>query len=112
MSAPDDRREAPGGLALAEGSEGSDHQASNLPPYVRKEFSATAARGKQLEEYCAGIPDLSRGIVRRAIEGNASPRGAIKAMCLSCAHYQRAEITHCTVWRCPLWLYRPYRSDQ
>ena len=53
------------------------------------------------------MPALSRGLIARALAGTASPRQAIKAFCLACTHYDRDEINHCPVWRCPLHAYRP-----
>lgn len=52
---------------------------------------------------------LYRIIMRKAYQGNASPRSAIKAQCLICVGYVRDDITHCTGYRCPLWTYRPYQ---
>ena len=59
-------------------------------------------------EYIAAAPVLSRSLVQRAFEVSASPRQAIKAMCLTCCHYDRKEVEHCTVQICPRWGYRPY----
>ena len=53
------------------------------------------------------MPALSRGLIARSLAGTASPRQAVKAFCLACTHYNRDEITHCPVWRCPLHAYRP-----
>jgi hypothetical protein len=53
------------------------------------------------------VPPLSRGLIARSLGGTASPRQAIKAFCLTCTNYDRDEITHCPVWRCPLHAYRP-----
>jgi hypothetical protein len=53
---------------------------------------------------------MYRGVVQKAAEGQASPRAAIKAFCLYCTGYLRAEITNCTARQCPLWNYRPYQG--
>jgi len=67
---------------------------------------ADASRADEL----AATPEKSRQIVARAIAGEASPRQAIKARCLQCSHFDRAEIAACTVVRCALWRYRPYQT--
>lgn len=54
---------------------------------------------------------LYRTIMVKAFSGDASPRSAIKAQCLICVGYDRAAITHCTGYSCPLWTYRPYQID-
>lgn len=61
-------------------------------------------------EYLAAVPVSARGIVQRAFAGKASPRAAIKAKCLDCAHWDRAEVADCLVVLCPLYPYRPFQS--
>ena len=56
-------------------------------------------------------PVMFRGIEARAYRGTASPRVAIKAFCLQCVGYVRADVKGCTAFACPLWGYRPYQSD-
>ena len=46
-----------------------------------------------------------------AAAGRASPRAAIKAFCLECVGWQRAEVSRCTAPTCLLWLYRPFRKE-
>ena len=41
----------------------------------------------------------------------ASPRAAIKAFCLTCVFWKRAEVTLCTAEACPLWAYRPFQKN-
>ena len=55
----------------------------------------------------AGI--LYRTIMQKAYNGSASPRSAVKAMCLQCVGYVRDDITHCSAYSCPLWAFRPYQ---
>ena len=74
----------------------------------------TLAQGMAEQEPAAfleSVPALSRGLIARVLAGSASPRQAIKAFCLTCTHYNRDEITHCPVWRCPLHAYRPRWSS-
>jgi hypothetical protein len=57
-----------------------------------------------------GVPKLYRKIVGDSIRGFASPRTAIKAQCLECVGYVRAEVKLCTSFTCPLYMYRPYKE--
>ena len=66
----------------------------------------------QLEEI-EHAPVLYRGILKRAYQGKASPREAIKAMCLMCHGYEdRERITDCTAYACALHAFRPYQRAQ
>lgn len=62
---------------------------------------------KRLEE----APESARNTLREAFLGSASPRKAIKAMCLSCVGFDRNAIRTCTGYSCPLWAYRPYQDS-
>ena len=62
-------------------------------------------------EVLEDLPISYRGIFSKSYDGSASPRQAIKAMCLHCIGYERKEITECTNQGCPLWEYRPYQSQ-
>ena len=67
---------------------------------------------ERVEYMVSHAPESSRGTLRRAFSGSASPRGAIKAMCLACVGYDRNSIKNCTGWSCPLWQYRPYQEAE
>ena len=58
----------------------------------------------------AEAPESARGILTRAYKGN-SRATAVKAFCLQCVGYTRADVKSCTATGCPLWPYRPYRID-
>lgn len=60
-------------------------------------------------EALAEIPESCQGIVKRAFEKTTPPRAAIKAKCLECCGYVRADITACVATRCPLHAYRPFQ---
>lgn len=66
----------------------------------------------QCAKYLSIVPAQSRGIVKKAFEGASSPRQAIKAKCLTCANFDRAEISLCRVLLCPLHAFRPYRETE
>jgi hypothetical protein len=80
----------------------------------RGKITGAEAHDREQQERAAflgSVPALSRGLMARALAGTASPRQAVKAFCLACTHYNRDEITHCPVWRCPLHAYRPRWSS-
>ena len=72
--------------------------------------------GKPLNEaQKAAISEAStlyKKVMEKAYKGTASPRSAIKAACLACVGYTRADVTACTGYSCPLWAYRPYQTDK
>ena len=53
-----------------------------------------------------------RKLVERALDGTCSPRAGIKAFCLRCVGYIRADVEGCTSRNCPLWQFRPYKSGE
>lgn len=71
---------------------------------------------KRLREEALGIimtrPKNCQGIAVKAFNGDASPRGAIKAMCQQCMGYEDIikSIRDCKSMICPLWQYRPYQE--
>ena len=65
---------------------------------------------EQAEKYIKTIPEMSRGIISRALAGTSSPRQAIKAKCLACCNCDRSEVHHCRVFTCPLHAYRPFQE--
>ena len=67
-------------------------------------------REDQVEKIISQAPATTQKSLGRAFSGVASPRAAIKAMCLTCVGYERMAITNCTGWSCPLWKYRPYQE--
>lgn len=60
----------------------------------------------------AEAPESVKKTLTRAFSGAASPRTAIKAMCLACTGFERAEITNCSGYSCPLWKYRPFQTEE
>lgn len=59
----------------------------------------------------AGVPISARLGYLRAALGEGSPRQAIKAFCLECTGWDRAEVTRCTAKACPLFEFRPFAND-
>jgi hypothetical protein len=52
---------------------------------------------------------MYRGTIQKAFDGTASPRAAIKAMCLTCTGDSRTDVRDCTSFGCPLREYRPFQ---
>ena len=71
-----------------------------------------SAREARIARVLEAAPVSSRGSLTRAFAGEASPRAAIKAAYLACVGFQRAQVTDCTGYSCPLWMYRPYQSER
>ena len=69
-------------------------------------------REQRIAAAIASAPESAKGALGRAFSGEASPRGAIKAMCLTCVGYERAAITNCSAFACPLWAYRPFTQKE
>jgi hypothetical protein len=64
---------------------------------------------KRQKDFVAIVPDKARTLIARALVGGVSPRQCIKAKCLDCCHFDRAEAAACTVTLCPLWAVNPDR---
>ncbi len=60
-------------------------------------------------EHLATVPASLRGVFERAF-GGKSRATAIRAKCLDCCHFSRAEVAGCTVVICPLHSVRPYQQ--
>lgn len=54
-------------------------------------------------------PVRYQALEERCRSGEASPRQAIKAMCLQCVGHVSKDVRDCQDRTCPLWAYRPYR---
>lgn len=60
----------------------------------------------------ATMPASYRKLFERSWAGKVSPRTAIKCFCLECVGFERAGISGCTAWACPLWPLRPYQPKE
>ena len=67
-------------------------------------------RDEKVEKVISEAPESVHGTLRQAFLGFASPRRAIRATCLVCMGYDRKEISNCTGFSCPLWMYRPFQE--
>ena len=66
-------------------------------------------REEKANKVISEAPSSTQKLLSRAFSGAASPRLAIKAMCLCCVGYEREQVKNCTGWSCPLWKYRPFQ---
>ena len=69
-------------------------------------------RKEVVKQVLADTGTMYRGTLNKAFTGKASPRGAIKAMCLSCVGFLPKEVRACTGYTCPLWSYRPFQGSK
>jgi hypothetical protein len=96
----------------------TDMEATHLEvqtPHVTGGFSAQKrlsrlepTRRAAVKDRLSQMPKTGRSTYLRAV-GGRSPKSAIKAFCLECVGWQRAEVARCTDLACPLWAYRPFR---
>ena len=93
---------APESLKVAEGS---SFERQNQ----RTELEA--ARVRTIKNRLSQMPKSAQRAYLRATRGKASPLAAIKAQCLECIGWERAEIAQCTGFACPLWMYRPWKAE-
>jgi hypothetical protein len=75
-------------------------------------MSASDVEATRREFLASSVPPSVRRIMARAFARGASPRQAIKAKCLDCCCYDRAEVAGCTVVLCPLHPYRPFQETR
>jgi hypothetical protein len=73
--------------------------------------TAQDRRAATVAKRLATCSPMFRPVLEKAYSGDASPKKAIKAMCLECVGYDRESIRSCTGYSCPLWLYRPYQTE-
>ena len=76
----------------------------------KNHVTGQSVNSPRIEERGAGIPARYQPLFNRSISGKASPRDAIKAKCLECMGYKKAEVRLCTAPTCPLFTLRPYRD--
>ena len=68
--------------------------------------------GQKQATFLVNVPTLWKSTIKRAFDGQGSPRQAIKAKCLDCSNFQREEVKECPVFLCPLWPWRPFQADR
>ncbi len=100
---------SPGAGPVGHGSGQESTNAARVWLDVVQTESALKTAGLREERIAETLPRY-QGIMRRALDGTASPRQAIKAFCLHCVGDLRDQITNCTGYACPLYAYRPYQD--
>ena len=77
-------------------------------------FSTAKARSPidnpSVRKRIESMPKSCRGNYIKAVNGTASHRQAIKALCMECVCWDRAEVAACTAPACPLYKYRPFKT--
>jgi hypothetical protein len=71
-----------------------------------------ALRAQRVIRMVSDAPESAKKTLTGAFSGSASPRQAIKAMCLTCVGYDRVAIKDCSGYSCPLWKYRPFQAGE
>ena len=68
----------------------------------------------ELEKYLSTVPLLYRPLASRALRGVSGKAAAVKAKCQECVNYEdvKLRVSGCTVWKCPLWRFRPYQKGK
>ena len=69
-------------------------------------------REEKITTVLSEAPESVKKTLGEAFAGSASPRRAIKAMCLTCTGFDRDSIRNCTGYGCPLWKYRPFQGEE
>ena len=63
----------------------------------------------RVSKYLEAVPVSARGCLTRAMGKTGGRMNAIKAKCLDCSGWDRAEIADCLVLTCPLHPWRPFQ---
>lgn len=74
--------------------------------------SLEAKMAQKRESRVSTAPESVRMLLRRVFAGQSPRSGCVKAMCLECNGFDRAAITDCTAYACPLWNVRPYQAKK
>jgi len=95
-------------MALVKKSVSTDESSAKTTERILQDELLTLepSRRAQAERIAKSAFTSYRSRYFRALRGELSPRGAIRAFCLHCMGWEREEITRCTAKGCPLWRYR------
>jgi len=95
-------------MALAKKSLPTDESSAKSTERILQDELLTLepSRRAQAERIARNAFTSYRSRYFRALRGELSPRGVIRAFCLHCMGWEREEITRCTAKGCPLWKYR------
>ena len=80
-------------------------------PAIQEAISRLSpTRQAAIRDRASQMPKLYRPGYLRAVSGMGNAKHAIKAHCLECMGWDRAEITRCTAPACPLYGYCPFQT--
>ena len=91
-----------GGIVRGKGHKSLPESILMLPPY----------RGASATKIAAHCPKHCQKRYAMALTGAKSLKNAVMCMCWHCMGWERAEVTRCTAYGCPLWAYRPKRKTE
>ena len=74
----------------------------------RRTIAMLVSELEELKHACKYLPSVETAF-RNAFSGTSKAAG-IKAKCIQCSGYQKAEIANCKVSACALFRYRPYQG--
>lgn len=74
----------------------------------RPKLIPDSPRGVAVAGFIKNAPPSQAPTFQRAFSGRSLAAG-VKAKCLECCCFDRAEIRDCLVLTCPLWAYRPFQ---
>jgi hypothetical protein len=77
---------------------------------VKRQKSPSRIHIDKIQQRRLNFPAKYRKLYDRVASGAASPRTAIKLMCIECLGGSAGEIAGCTDVACPLFMYRPYKK--
>lgn len=67
-------------------------------------------RERTIARRLSGVPRRYQKQYLKVLKDKASPRTAIKMMCLECVGWTKSEVVACTATACPLYRFRPTAS--
>ena len=78
------------------------------------EFALAAMTPERREAVAAKLKNLPADMQMGYLKalGGKSRTAAIKANCLDCVCWVRAEVTKCPMLACPFWTYRPFQKQE
>jgi hypothetical protein len=64
------------------------------------------------EELIRSVPSIYRYKYHKALNGESKAE-ALRVKCYECVGFEdvKNRVGNCTVWKCPLWQFRPYQSS-
>jgi len=71
----------------------------------------TSEQEKDIAKVKRVMPSVLRVFIK-AFSMKGGRNAAIRAKCIECSNFQKAEVGACSISGCPLWRYRPYQDKR